>query len=72
MKEPADQMSGARRTFLKAAVAAGGVTALTNVGASPSPRIVDPAAPPTSAPEEGPTGYHETAHIRDYYQTLRE
>ena len=72
MKEPASQMSSARRTFLKTAVAAGGVTALGAANAAPAEEISQQtiSAVPETAAES--TGYHETAHIKHYYKTLRE
>lgn len=72
MNERAGQLSGSRRTFLKAAVAAGGAGALTTVTASPIDQVAAAETPPADTPEVKPRGYRETAHIRDYYRTLRE
>ena len=61
-----------RRMFLKGAAAAGGAAALTAASAAglvdadtekkPAPDVVDKTAS---------KGYHETQHIKDYYQALR-
>ena len=72
MKEPAGQMSGARRTFLKTAVAAGGVTVLSNANAAPVENIPQQAQPAAAEPVDSSTGYHESVHIKHYYRTLRE
>lgn len=73
MKEPAGQMSSARRTFLKTAVAAGGVSVLaTTADATPiehNPQKTQSAEPGATAES---MGYHETSHIKHYYKTLRE
>lgn len=70
MKQPAHTASAQRRTFLKAAVAAGGAGALgpltvTAARAAPGER----AAP--SGPDERHAGYRATEHIQNYYKTLR-
>lgn len=72
MKEPASQMSSARRTFLKTAVAAGGVTVLSTANAAPAEEVSQQSAPAAPEPAAESTGYHETAHIKHYYKTLRE
>ena len=72
MKEPASQMSSARRTFLKTAVAAGGVTALGAANAAPAEEISQKTISAVPEPVAESTGYHETAHIKHYYKTLRE
>ncbi len=72
MKEPASQMSSARRTFLKTAVAAGGVTALGAANAAPAEEISQKTISAVPEPAAESMGYHETAHIKHYYKTLRE
>jgi len=54
-----------RRTFLKEIAVAGGATALVTATGTVH------AAPDLSASKEsrpGPNGYHETPHIRTYYE----
>lgn len=71
MTDRAHPESGARRTFLKAAVAASGATALASRPAMSAPE----AAPSTDIQPEPPPeqrGYRETEHVRRYYETLRE
>jgi len=60
---PQDRPDPARRGFLKAApLGALAVVAATPAGAEPAPA---PAAPDPDVKR----GYHETEHIRRYYQT---
>jgi hypothetical protein len=54
----------ARRAFLKAAP----LGALAVVTGQPAAAAAAPAAPMPEAPAR-PRGYHETEHIRRYYQT---
>jgi len=72
MKEPAGQVSSTRRTFLKTAVAAGGVTVLSTANAAPVDEISQQTEPAVPEPVVEATGYHETSHIKTYYKTLRE
>lgn len=72
MKEPASHVSSARRTFLKTAVAAGGVTVLSTANATPVDEISQQTEPAVPEPVAESTGYHETDHIKHYYKTLRE
>lgn len=72
MKKRTTPFTPDRRLFLKGAAAAGGVTALAAVSASGlnDSDTADNTDPGTAA---GPAsrGYRETAHIREYYRTLR-
>jgi hypothetical protein len=72
MKEPAGQMSSTRRTFLKTAVAAGGVSVLSTANVASAEVILQKPESAGPEPADGPMGYHETAHIKHYYKTLRE
>jgi hypothetical protein len=58
-----DRPDPARRSFLKAAPL--GALAIVAGGA----RAADAPAAPAAEPEPKPRGYHETEHIRRYYQT---
>jgi hypothetical protein len=68
--DKAQDVSGAarpdptRRAFLKAAP----LGALAVVTGQPGAAAAAPAAPAPQAPA-APRGYHETEHIRRYYQT---
>ena len=73
MTDRAEPLSGNRRVFLKAAVAAGSAVAMSGVSAAvpaiePDPPHVNPD--PDAGQSTG--GYRETSHIREYYKTLRE
>jgi hypothetical protein len=60
----ADRPDPSRRNFLKAAPL--GALAVVAAGA----QAAEPAAPPPVAESaQTPRGYHETEHIRRYYQT---
>ncbi len=73
MKEPADHLSRARRTFLKTAVAAGGVSVLSTANAAAAEQILHNSKKPAEPEAEtNSAGYHETDHIKRYYRTLRE
>jgi hypothetical protein len=72
MKEPAGQMSSARRTFLKTAVAAGGVSVLSAANAAPAEEILQKTTSAVPEPVAESRGYHETDHVKHYYRTLRE
>lgn len=64
MKEKT-QVNTARRNLLK------GLTTATVAGAVAAGTSKVASAAEVSAPEEvKETGYHETQHIRDYYDTL--
>jgi hypothetical protein len=56
--------SAARRAFLKAAPLGALAVVAGRAGA-----IEAPAAAPVHAAPAAPRGYHETEHIRRYYQT---
>jgi secreted PhoX family phosphatase len=62
-----------RRLFLKGVIAAGGATALTAVSAH---HLADPLEDKQAGADLNPDpvsqGYHETAHIKAYYRTLRD
>ncbi len=65
-------LTGNRRTFLKAAVAAGGATALSTVATSPlAATDKSESLPGVDAPTPS-RGYRETAHIRHYYQIIKD
>ncbi len=72
MKKRTTPFTPDRRLFLKGAAAAGGVTALAAVSTASlsDPDTADNTDPGTAA-KPASRGYHETAHIRDYYRTLR-
>ena len=57
-----------RREFLKGAAVAGGAVAVA--GAAPG-AVANTFAEAGSADTPVTKGYHETAHIRDYYATTR-
>ena len=61
-----------RRGFLVGAGAAAGVAGVAAVALKTRTQpVADVAAPaPDSAPAQG-RGYHETAHIRKYYETTK-
>ena len=65
-------LTGNRRTFLKAAVAAGGTTALSTLSTAPLAAADKLDSPPTADARIESRGYRETAHIRDYYKIIRE
>jgi hypothetical protein len=56
-----------RRRFLKGLAMAGGAAA---VAAATGTAVAAPQAAPVSKPETA-LGYHETPHIRSYYQKAR-
>lgn len=60
----------ARRHFLKGVLVGGGaaVAAIAAGGAIAAP---DTRPKPATAPQAQPKGYHETAHVRDYYKTAQ-
>lgn len=62
--QPAGQPNPARRNFLKAAPL-GALAAVAAGGAEAKPEL----APAEAAKPEVKRGYHETEHIRRYYQT---
>ncbi len=72
MKEPADHMSRTRRTFLKTAVAAGGVSVFSTANAAPAEQILHNSKSAAPEAEIESAGYHETDHIKHYYRTLRK
>jgi len=72
MTDRAGPLSGNRRTFLKAAVAAGGATAISRVSAAPSEEPANTHTIPDLDAGQQPSGYRESDHIREYYKTLRE
>jgi len=60
-----------RREFMQGVLAGGGAVAVTLAGGDVA------AQPETTTPEavaqgSAAQGYHETAHIRDYYKTVAE
>ena len=74
MKGSDSQHPTDRRLFLKGVVAAGGATALAAAVSAPhgeDPLTATEAAPDADSGGLSP-GYRETAHIRAYYQTLRD
>ena len=58
--------SNGRRRFLKGLAVAGGATAMV---VATGTAVAAPEPVPVSKPEA--TGYHETPHIRTYYQKAR-
>ncbi|MFU8821894.1 MAG: formate dehydrogenase [Gammaproteobacteria bacterium] len=58
--------SNGRRRFLKGLAVAGGATAMV---VATGTAIAAPEVAPVSKPEA--KGYHETPHIRTYYQKAR-
>ena len=58
--------SNGRRRFLKGLAAAGGATAMV---VATGTAVAAPEVAPVSKPEDA--GYHETPHIRTYYQKAR-
>lgn len=72
MTDRAGPLSGNRRTFLKAAVAAGGATAISRVSAAPSEEPANSPVSPDLDAGQQPSGYRESDHIRKYYKTLKE
>jgi len=65
-------LTGNRRTFLKAAVAAGGTTALSTLSTAPVAATDSPDSPPCADARTESRGYRETAHIKEYYKIIRE
>lgn len=65
-------LTGDRRTFLKAAAAAGGAAALSTLSTAPLAATDKSDSPPTADDRTESRGYRETAHIRDYYKIIRE
>ena len=65
-------LTGDRRTFLKAAAAAGGAAALSTLSTAPLAATDRSDSPPTADDRIESRGYRETAHIRDYYKIIRE
>jgi len=67
-QKPADRATGNRRKFLLGATlgSAGAVAAVVTGGGVK--QVLDVAA---VAPEKKVKGYHETDHIRQYYETTR-
>jgi len=62
-----------RRLFLKGVIAAGGATALTAVSARHlAEPMKDKQVDAGLKPDPVSQGYHETAHIKAYYRTLRD
>ena len=72
MTDRAGPLSGNRRIFLKAAVAAGGATAISRVSAAPSEEPLSTRSSPDQEAGQQSSGYRESDHIRAYYKTLRE
>ncbi|MFU8896132.1 MAG: formate dehydrogenase [Gammaproteobacteria bacterium] len=58
--------SNGRRRFLKGLAVAGGATAMV---VATGTAVAAPKVTPVSQPDE--KGYHETPHIRTYYQKAR-
>ena len=71
MKQSSKKAGGDRRAFLRnVAIAGGAATAAVAAGAAVSRTGAQgEAAAPAAA--DGPTGYHETPHIREYYEKAR-
>lgn len=67
MSKPPLTSAADRRDFLKLAMAAGGVLAVTGVA---KPGSAEPSQN-TTAPSTPKQGYRETAHIRAYYARAR-
>ena len=65
-------LTGNRRTFLKAAVAAGGTTALSTLSTAPVAATDNPDSRPDADARTESRGYRETAHIKEYYKIIRE
>ena len=72
MTDRAKPVSGKRRVFLKAAIAAGSAAAISGVSAAPAIESEPPQVKPDPDAEPATGGYRETSHIREYYKTLRE
>ena len=69
MKKRNSESPTDRRNFLKGAVAAGGVAAISVISAS---KLHDDKGEPPEREQDiqESRGYHETDHIRAYYRTL--
>jgi anaerobic selenocysteine-containing dehydrogenase len=65
-------LAGDRRTFLKAAVAAGSATALSTLTTTSVAATDESLSPTTADTRTESRGYRETAHIKEYYKILRE
>jgi hypothetical protein len=65
-------LTGNRRTFLKAAVAAGGASALSTLSTAPVAATDSPDSPPGADARTESRGYRETAHIKEYYKIIRD
>ena len=65
-------LTGDRRTFLKAAVAAGSATALSTLSTAPVAATDKPISPPGADSRTDSRGYRETAHIKEYYKIIRD
>lgn len=72
MTDRAEPLSGNRRVFLKAAIAAGSATVISGVSAAPAIEPDPPHVNPEPDAGQSTGGYRETRHIREYYKTLRE
>lgn len=60
-----------RRGFLKSAVVAGGAAAAAGALSSNVANADDQTNKPVDQNSEKAAGYHETAHIRQYYRLAR-
>ena len=61
-----DQTDPQRRTFLKTLTAAGGAAAVVAAGGANAA-----AETATEEPDNKPSGYRETDHVRAYYKSAR-
>lgn len=73
MKDAREVEKPSRRRFLQTLLSAGGATvagiAVARAGWLPEQRVVAPSKKADATPPA--TGYHETDHIRRYYETAR-
>jgi len=58
-----------RRRFLKSAAVAGGAVGAATLGSQVPADVEEPTPAEKTAPPS--KGYHETAHIREYYAKAR-
>ena len=74
MKDRANPLTlaGNRRTFLKAAMAAGSATALSTLTTTSTAATEASLSSTTADTRTESRGYRETAHIKEYYKILRE